>query len=108
MLDRERAKQRCDAEGENQYRAIDSGVLGIQCSMIAVLVSEIARVSLGLPSTASVSLGLGAATIASRGTLAQQERWLPSLMTLEKIAAWAITEPDSGSDAFGGMKTTVR
>jgi hypothetical protein len=29
-------------------------------------------------------------------------------MTLEKIAAWAITEPDSGSDAFGGMKTTVK
>ncbi|WP_459982864.1 acyl-CoA dehydrogenase family protein, partial [Mycobacterium avium] len=55
-----------------------------------------------------VSLGLGAATIASRGTLAQKERWLPELMTLEKIAAWAITEPDSGSDAFGGMKTSVR
>jgi alkylation response protein AidB-like acyl-CoA dehydrogenase len=44
----------------------------------------------------------------SRGTLAQKERWLPDLMTLKKIAAWAITEPDSGSDAFGGMKTTVR
>ena len=59
-------------------------------------------------STASVSLGLGAATIMSRGTLAQKERWLPELMTLEKIAAWAITEPDSGSDAFGGMKTYVK
>jgi alkylation response protein AidB-like acyl-CoA dehydrogenase len=55
-----------------------------------------------------VSLGLGAATIMSRGTLAQKERWLPELMTLEKIAAWAITEPDSGSDAFGGMKTYVK
>jgi alkylation response protein AidB-like acyl-CoA dehydrogenase len=76
--------------------------------MAAVLVSEIARVSIGLLSTASVSLGLGAATIMSRGTLAQKERWLPELMTLEKIAAWAITEPDSGSDAFGGMKTYVK
>jgi alkylation response protein AidB-like acyl-CoA dehydrogenase len=44
----------------------------------------------------------------SRGTLAQKERWLPDLMTLKKIAAWAITEPDSGSDAFGGMKTHVK
>ena len=44
----------------------------------------------------------------ARGTLAQKERWLPPLVTMEKIAAWAITEPDSGSDAFGGMKTTVR
>ena len=75
--------------------------------MLAVLVSELAGVSIGLLSTASVSIGLGAATIMSRGTLAE-ERWLPDLMTLKKIAAWAITEPDSGSDAFGGMKTTVR
>jgi alkylation response protein AidB-like acyl-CoA dehydrogenase len=81
---------------------------GDQASMVAVLVSEIARVSIGLLSTASVSLGLGATTIMSRGTLAQKERWLPDLMTLKKIAAWAITEPDSGSDAFGGMKTYVR
>jgi alkylation response protein AidB-like acyl-CoA dehydrogenase len=76
--------------------------------MAAVLVSELAGVSIGLLSTVGVSLGLGAATIISRGTLDQKERWLPELMTLEKIAAWAITEPDSGSDAFGGMKTTVK
>ncbi len=29
-------------------------------------------------------------------------------MTFDKIGAWAITEPDAGSDAFGGMRTTVR
>lgn len=102
MLDRERS-------GERQSDGKASGFGGgAQGSMFAVLVSEIARVSIGLLSTASVSLGLGAATIMSRGTLAQKERWLPELMTLEKIAAWAITEPDSGSDAFGGMKTYVK
>jgi alkylation response protein AidB-like acyl-CoA dehydrogenase len=42
-----------------------------------------------------------------RGTLAQQERWLPDLVTYDKIGAWAITEPDSGSDAFGGMKSLL-
>ncbi|BBY21458.1 acyl-CoA dehydrogenase family protein [Mycobacterium stomatepiae] len=104
MLDRERA----EAGGEKQSSADDSGGMSGQQSMVAVLVSEIARVSIGLLSTASVSLGLGAATIMSRGTLAQKERWLPELMTLEKIAAWAITEPDCGSDAFGGMKTYVK
>lgn len=111
MLDRERAKldgtPAAEAPGEKPDGPGGFGG-GAQGSMIAVLVSEIARVSIGLLSTASVSLGLGAATIASRGTLAQKERWLPELMTLDKIAAWAITEPDSGSDAFGGMKTTVR
>jgi alkylation response protein AidB-like acyl-CoA dehydrogenase len=114
MLDRERAKlgeaqetQAGDDQDENADGAGGFGGIG-QGSMVAVLVSEIARVSIGLLSTASVSLGLGAATIMSRGTLAQKERWLPELMTLEKIAAWAITEPDSGSDAFGGMKTHVK
>lgn len=111
MLDRERAKQNGEHLDEvPDEKPDDSGGFGggAQGSMIAVLVSEIARVSIGLLSTASVSLGLGAATIMSRGTLAQKERWLPELMTLEKIAAWAITEPDSGSDAFGGMKTYVK
>ncbi|KQH76156.1 acyl-CoA dehydrogenase [Mycobacterium gordonae] len=103
MLDRERT-----GVAEKRDGAGDSDGMGVQPSMMAVVVSEIARVSIGLLSTASVSLGLGAATIMSRGTLAQKERWLPDLMTLNKIAAWAITEPDSGSDAFGGMKTYVR
>src|SRR3984893_8720322 len=104
MLDKERARQ---AEPEKRSSA-GLGGLGAQQSMMAVLVSELARVSIGVLSTATVSIGLGAATIASRGTLAQKERWLPDLMTLKKIAAWAITEPDSGSDAFGGMKTYVK
>jgi alkylation response protein AidB-like acyl-CoA dehydrogenase len=104
MLDKERTRH---TEPERRSSA-GLGGLGAQASMAAVLVSELAGVSIGLLSTIGVSLGLGATTIMSRGTLAQKERWLPELMTLEKIAAWAITEPDSGSDAFGGMKTTVR
>lgn len=103
MLDRERAEQR--ANGESSRGSV---AFGAQASMAAVMVSELAGVSIGLISTVAVSIGLGAATIMSRGTLAQKERWLPELMTLQKIAAWAITEPDSGSDAFGGMKTHVK
>ena len=111
MLDKERAKEVLVDDGAPRTEKRSSaglGDLGAQASMAAVLVSELAGVSIGLLSTIGVSLGLGAATIMSRGTLAQKERWLPELMTLDKIAAWAITEPDSGSDAFGGMKTTVK
>jgi len=111
MLDKERAKEAVVDDGEPRTEKRSSaglGDLGAQASMAAVLVSELAGVSIGLLSTIGVSLGLGAATIMSRGRLAQKERWLPELMTLDKIAAWAITEPDSGSDAFGGMKTTVK
>ena len=72
-----------------------------------VVVSELCRVSMGVVTGMGVSLGLTVPTIMGRGTLAQQERWLPDLVTYDKIGAWAITEPDSGSDAFGGMKSYV-
>ncbi len=72
-----------------------------------VVVSELCKVSMGIVTGMGVSLGLTVPTIQARGTLAQQERWLPDLVTYDKIGAWAITEPDSGSDAFGGMKSYV-
>src|SRR6478609_3269087 len=72
-----------------------------------VVVSELCRVSMGIVTGMGVSLGLTVPTIMRRGTLAQQERWLPDLVTYDKVGAWAITEPDSGSDAFGGMKSYV-
>jgi alkylation response protein AidB-like acyl-CoA dehydrogenase len=103
MLDRQRA-----GVGSETRDGAGLGDIGAHASIAAVMVAELAGVSIGLLSTVGVSLGLGATTIASRGTLAQKERWLPELVTLDKIAAWAITEPDAGSDAFGGMKTHVR
>jgi alkylation response protein AidB-like acyl-CoA dehydrogenase len=108
MLDKQRAKQTA-AEMAPEGKA-DRGIGGMaqQASMAAIVVGELAGVSLGMVAAVGVSIGLGASTIMSRGTLAQKERWLPGLITMEKVAAWAITEPDSGSDAFGGMKTYVR
>ena len=32
----------------------------------------------------------------SKGTIAQKERWALDLLTLDKVGAWAITEPNSG------------
>lgn len=81
---------------------------GGQEAMALIAVSELAGVSLGIVASLGVSIGLTAQTILTKGTQAQKERWLPELATFEKIGAWAITEPDSGSDAFGGMKTSVR
>ncbi len=80
---------------------------GGQGGMGFVVISELCRVSTGMVTGMGVSLGLTVPTIQNRGTLAQQERWLPGLVTYEKVGAWAITEPDSGSDAFGGMKSYV-
>lgn len=110
MLAAERAKATVGADETNgPGEAAGSGdALDHRDSMMAVVTSELAGTCMGLVSALGVSLGLGATTIMSGGTLAQKERWLPGIVTMEKVAAWAITEPDSGSDAFGGMRTYVR
>jgi len=69
---------------------------------------ELCRVSPGLVTSLGVSTGLAAGTINKLGTPRQMERWGLDLMTLDTIGAWAITEPDSGSDALGGMRTSAR
>ncbi|GAA4543842.1 acyl-CoA dehydrogenase family protein [Amycolatopsis samaneae] len=108
-LEKQLARARAKASGEAPEK--DSGAgggLGGQESLALIAATELARVSLGLVASMGVSIGLTAQTIQAKGTLTQQERWLPGLVTFEKVGAWAITEPDSGSDAFGGMKTHVR
>jgi len=69
---------------------------------------ELCRWCPGMVTAMGVSVGLTASAILSKGTIAQKERWAPELLTMEKIGAWAITEPGSGSDAFGSMKATAR
>jgi len=55
-----------------------------------------------------VSMGLTGSAIMSKGSSEQMERWALDLLTMDKIGAWAITEPGSGSDAFGSMKATAK
>ena len=78
-----------------------------QGSTTFLLAAELAGVCLGIMTIIGVSMGLTVSTIRSRGSLEQKKRWLPDLVTFEKVGAWAITEPDSGSDAFGGMTSYV-
>jgi alkylation response protein AidB-like acyl-CoA dehydrogenase len=74
----------------------------------AIPIIELSRYCPGIVTAMGVSVGLTAGAIMSRGTFAQKEKWALPLSTLEKIGAWAITEPGSGSDAFGAMKSTAR
>jgi acyl-CoA dehydrogenase len=77
-------------------------------SFMILPIIEICRYCPGMVTAMGVSVGLTAAAIMSRGTEAQQRRWALDLLTLDKIGAWAITEPGSGSDAFGSMRSTAR
>ncbi|OBA37639.1 MULTISPECIES: acyl-CoA dehydrogenase family protein [unclassified Gordonia (in: high G+C Gram-positive bacteria)] len=107
---REGLEKELDAEAAGESKSKGSGGSGggMMNSMALILNMELAAASLGMVVSMGVSVGLTVSTIRSKGTLAQKKRWLPELVTLEKVGAWAITEPDSGSDALGGMKTTVR
>ncbi|TLF82306.1 acyl-CoA dehydrogenase family protein [Nocardia cyriacigeorgica] len=112
MLAKQRKREEALAAGEplpeKKKSSEGSSPFAGQESLMAVLIGELSGVCMGLVTALGVSIGLGATTIMSRGTLAQKERWLADIVTLKKVASWAITEPDSGSDAFGGMKTYVK
>jgi alkylation response protein AidB-like acyl-CoA dehydrogenase len=81
---------------------------GMEVAMQMIPIIELCRYSPGMVTALGVSMGLTPAAIMSRGTARQKERWALPLLTLDAIGAWAITEPGSGSDAFGGMKSTAR
>jgi acyl-CoA dehydrogenase len=76
--------------------------------MTLIPVIELSKVSPGLVTALGVSTALAGGTIMKLGTPEQMERFALDLLTLEKVGSWAITEPDSGSDALGGMRTTAR
>jgi glutaryl-CoA dehydrogenase len=54
-----------------------------------------------------VQAGLAMKAIAMLGSEDQRERWLPAMARLEKIGAFALTEPDHGSDSVA-LETTAR
>ncbi len=80
----------------------------MEAAMRIIPIIEICRYSPGMVTALGVSMGLAASAIMSKGTIAQKERWALDLLTMEKIGAWAISEPGSGSDAFGSMKATAK
>ncbi|MGA1848523.1 MAG: acyl-CoA dehydrogenase [Thermoplasmatota archaeon] len=72
-----------------------------------VALEELGRVcgSTGLTVEAHNSLGVG--HIYERGTEEQRRKYLPKLLNGEGIAAWALTEPNAGSDAASLQTTAV-
>ncbi len=101
----EREKQA--AAGAEQPDEIErSG--GADPAFTLIPIIELCRYCPGMVTAMGVSVGLTAAAIMGKGTIAQKERWALDLLTMEKVGSWAITEPGSGSDAFGSMKSTAR
>lgn len=71
-----------------------------------VVLEEIAAVC-GSTSTVLIThTSLGSETINRFGSEQQRERWLPDLAAGNKIAAFALTEPQTGSDALA-LQTSI-
>ena len=69
---------------------------------------ELCKYCPGMVTAMGVSMGLGGSALMSKGTIEQKERWALDVLTLKKVCSWAITEPGSGSDAFGSMMSTAK
>jgi butyryl-CoA dehydrogenase len=85
----------------------DAGGFGGGYGDIATVIEEIAVVC-GSSSTVYIThVSLGTAAIARFANAEQLQRFVPPLASGEKIAAFALTEPGTGSDALG-MATTAK
>ncbi len=80
---------------------------GMDMVSYAICVEEIARADGSLALTVASHNGLGTGHILAFGNEAQKKKYLPKAAKGEWLAAWALTEPGSGSDS-AGLRTTAR
>jgi alkylation response protein AidB-like acyl-CoA dehydrogenase len=82
------------------------GGLGGDQLMYALVTEELGRISGGIGLSYAAHVSLGSKPIDLFGTDEQKERWLRPLAEGKGMGAWALTEPESGSDA-SDMDTTA-
>lgn len=89
-------------EGYGEHRPAVSHLLS------GMLAMELTRTDASVATFFGVHDGLAFYSIHSGGDQEQRERWLPGMAAMDKIGAFALTEPLGGSDVSGGMRTTAR
>lgn len=94
--------------GEQGFLAADIpaeyGGLGLDKVSTTLLAETLARSS-SFALSVGAHTGIGTLPIVFFGSSKQKEKYLPLLATGEKIAAYCLTEPASGSDALGAKST---
>ena len=84
------------------------GGLGLSNSAYAAVFGEVAAVDASLAVIVGVHCGLGSKAIVMFGSDAQKQRYLPALARADMFAAYALTEPETGSDAQNVKTTAVQ
>ncbi len=85
---------------------------GYGCPGLSALASGLATMELhrgdgSLGVTLGVHSGLAMRSIGLCGSTEQKERWLPAMARMERLGAFALTEPDHGSDSVA-LETSAR
>jgi alkylation response protein AidB-like acyl-CoA dehydrogenase len=75
------------------------GGAGADFLSYCLLIEEISRADAGVGVTLAVHTSAGTLPIVMFGTEGQKARWVPPLARGERIGSFALTEPETGSDA---------
>ncbi len=83
------------------------GCAGGSTLFAGFIAMEMARVDCSCATFFGVHSGLAMGSIFLCGSEEQKQRFLPKMAKLEAIGSFALTEPDVGSGASGGLTTTA-
>ncbi|WP_410645462.1 acyl-CoA dehydrogenase family protein [Amycolatopsis sp. lyj-346] len=89
-------------EGYGEHKPAVSNLL------TGMMAMEMSRTDASVATFFGVHNGLAMYSIHSGGSQEQRDRWLPEMAAMDKIGAFAMTEPLGGSDVAGGMRTTAK
>jgi len=91
---------------------VGDGISGYGCPPMSPIATGLVQMELSrgdgsLGTFVGVQAGLAMQSIAMLGSEEQKQRWLPAMASLEKLGAFALTEPLHGSDSVA-LETTAR
>jgi glutaryl-CoA dehydrogenase len=91
-------------EGLAKLGVVGDGITGYGCPPMSPIAAGLVHMELNrgdgsLGTFLGIQAGLAMRSIAMLGSTAQKRRWLPGMARLDKIGAFALTEPMHGSDS---------
>jgi len=95
-----------------ELELVGDGIEGFGCPEMSPLAAGLVSMELNrgdgsLGTCLGVQAGLAMRSIALLGSEEQKDRWLPDMARMEKLGAFALTEPEHGSDSIA-LETTAR
>jgi glutaryl-CoA dehydrogenase len=95
------------ALGISGYTIEGYGCPGMSRLAAGLVSAEVARGDGSINTFLGVHSGLAMGTIAMLGSDEQRQRWLPAMARLDQVGAFALTEPEHGSDSVA-LETSAR